>query len=131
MSCLQMAKYDSEAPPCSFVVATFQMPSNQGNFEDSDSDIEDLHHVLEESRMQLKVADKSLKKKRKDPLKTGLYLNPGKYVCYLKYSFRSILSNSFIYSNNFIILKCLVCTPSNWNTVYKNVLSWSVKTDIS
>jgi len=56
------------------------MPSNQGNFEDSDSDIEDLNHVLEESKMQLKVADRSLKKKRKDPLKTGLYLNPGKYV---------------------------------------------------
>ncbi|XP_060582066.1 uncharacterized protein LOC132738570 isoform X2 [Ruditapes philippinarum] len=55
------------------------VPSNKGNFEDSDSDIEDLHHVLEESRMQLKVADRSLKKKRKDPLKTGLYLNPGKY----------------------------------------------------
>lgn len=63
----------------------FQMPSNQGNFEDSDSDIEDLHHVLEESRMQLKVADRSLKKKRKDPLKTGLYLNPGKYVSCLCY----------------------------------------------
>ncbi|XP_053408387.1 uncharacterized protein LOC123564827 [Mercenaria mercenaria] len=55
------------------------VPSSKGNFEDSDSDIEDLHHVLEESRMQLKVADRSLKKKRKDPLKTGLYLNPGKY----------------------------------------------------
>lgn len=55
------------------------VPSNQGNFDDSDSDIEELHHVLEESRMQLKVADKSLKKKRKDPLGTGLYLNPGKY----------------------------------------------------
>ena len=56
------------------------MPSNQCVYEDSDSDIEDLHHVLEESRMQLKVADRSLRKKRKDPLKTGLYLNPGKYV---------------------------------------------------
>lgn len=55
------------------------VPSNQGNFDDSDSDIEELHHVLEESRMQLKVADKSLRKKRKDPLGTGLYLNPGKY----------------------------------------------------
>jgi len=55
------------------------VPSSQGNFDDSDSDIEDLHHVLEESRMQLKVADRSLRKKRKDPLKTGLYLNPGKY----------------------------------------------------
>ena len=59
---------------------SLQVPSNKGNFDDSDSDIEDLHHVLEESRMQLKVADKSLRKKRKDPLGTGLYLNPGKYV---------------------------------------------------
>ena len=63
------------------------MPSNQGNFEDSDSDIEDLNHVLEESKMQLKVADRSLKKKRKDPLKTGLYLNPGKYVSMKKERF--------------------------------------------
>lgn len=55
------------------------VPSAKGNYEDSDSDIEDLHHVLEESRMQLKVADRSLRKKRKDPLKTGLYINPGKY----------------------------------------------------
>lgn len=64
------------------VRCVLQVASSKGTFEDSDSDIEDLHHVLEESRMQLKVADKSLKKKRKDPLKTGLYLNPGKYVSY-------------------------------------------------
>ncbi|XP_052767291.1 uncharacterized protein LOC128208037 [Mya arenaria] len=55
------------------------VPSSQGQYEDSDSDIEDLNHILEESRMQLKVADRSLRKKRKDPLKTGLHLNPGKY----------------------------------------------------
>lgn len=64
------------------VRCVLQVASSKGTFEDSDSDIEDLHHVLEESRMQLKVADKSLKKKRKDPLKTGLYLTPGKYVSY-------------------------------------------------
>ncbi|XP_052272176.1 uncharacterized protein LOC127872805 isoform X2 [Dreissena polymorpha] len=55
------------------------IPSSHANMDDSDSDIEDLHHVLQESHMQLKVAMKSLRKKRKDPLKTGLYENPGKY----------------------------------------------------
>ncbi|KAL3873508.1 hypothetical protein ACJMK2_036617 [Sinanodonta woodiana] len=55
------------------------VPSSSANYEDSDSDIEDLHHVLEESRTQLKVADHSLRKKRKDSMGTGLYLNPGKY----------------------------------------------------
>ena len=56
------------------------MSHKKGVFEDSDSDMEELYHVLDESRMQLKVAERSLRKTRKDPLKTGLYPNPGKYV---------------------------------------------------
>ena len=70
-------------PVTAYKILVLKVPSNQGNFDDSDSDIEELHHVLEESRMQLKVADKSLRKKRKDPLGTGLYLNPGKYVSFM------------------------------------------------
>ena len=74
-----------------------KVPSNQGNFDDSDSDIEELHHVLEESRMQLKVADKSLRKKRKDPLGTGLYLNPGKYVRLSLFSYKWVLINIAVF----------------------------------
>ncbi|KAL5009385.1 hypothetical protein ScPMuIL_014966 [Solemya velum] len=48
-------------------------------YDDSDSDKEDLCCVIEESAMSLKVADRSLRKKRKDPLGTGLNLNPAKY----------------------------------------------------
>jgi hypothetical protein len=56
------------------------LPVSPSQYEDSDSDLEDLYHVLEESSLQLRVADHSLKKKRKDPMVTGLHLNPSKYV---------------------------------------------------
>ena len=58
------------------------------HYEDSDSDLEDLCYVLDESHTQLKVADHSLKKKRKDPLGTGLHLNPSKYVSVIVYIFQ-------------------------------------------
>ena len=47
--------------------------------------------------MQLKVADKSLRKKRKDPLGTGLYLNPGKYVSYTIIKIFTIVKSSNIF----------------------------------
>lgn len=48
--------------------------------DDSDSDLEDLHHVIEESRQQLQVAESALKKHRKDVMDTGIYIDPSKYV---------------------------------------------------
>ncbi|GAB1600555.1 uncharacterized protein LOC115209158 [Argonauta hians] len=45
--------------------------------EDSDSDLEDFYHVLDESSNQLKVTDHALQKKKKD---SGLYLNIGRYT---------------------------------------------------
>ncbi len=48
--------------------------------DDSDSDMEDLHHVIEESRQQIRVTESSLKKHRKDVLDTGIYLDSSKYV---------------------------------------------------
>ncbi len=48
--------------------------------EDSDSDLEDLHHVIKESRQQLQVAECALKKHRKDVMDTGIYIDPSKYV---------------------------------------------------
>lgn len=45
--------------------------------DDSDSDLDDFYHVLDESSNQLKVTDHALQKKKKD---TGLYLNTGRYV---------------------------------------------------
>lgn len=45
--------------------------------DDSDSDLEDFYHVLDESSNQLKVTDHALQKKKKD---TGLYLNTGRYT---------------------------------------------------
>ncbi|XP_012946402.1 uncharacterized protein LOC101852145 [Aplysia californica] len=47
--------------------------------DDSDSDLEDFHHILDQSDLQLKLADQSLKKKRKDPMGTGLHPDPAKY----------------------------------------------------
>lgn len=49
--------------------------------EDSDSDLEDLHHVIQQSVEQLHVTDSSLKKRRSDPMGTGISLDPSKYVC--------------------------------------------------
>ncbi|XP_067682789.1 nuclear migration protein unc-83-like isoform X1 [Haliotis asinina] len=49
-------------------------------YDDSDSDIEDFHYVLDQSADQLRLADQSLKKKRKDPMGTGIYLKPAKYA---------------------------------------------------
>lgn len=45
--------------------------------DDSDSDLDDFYHVLDESSNQLKVTDHALQKKKKD---TGLYLNTGRYT---------------------------------------------------
>ena len=48
--------------------------------DDSDSDLEDLHHVIEESRQQIAVAEQVLNKHHKDVLDTGLYMDASKYV---------------------------------------------------
>ena len=48
--------------------------------DDSDSDLEDFHYILDQSELQLKLVDQSLRKKRKDPMGTGLHPNPAKYV---------------------------------------------------
>ena len=48
--------------------------------DDSDSDLDDLHHVIEESRQQLQVTESALKKYRKDVMDTGIYIDPSKYV---------------------------------------------------
>ncbi|KAK7507093.1 hypothetical protein BaRGS_00001944 [Batillaria attramentaria] len=50
-----------------------------GACEDSDSDMEDFRSVLEDSEMCLKVVDHSLKKKRHNPMGTGL-AKSGKYA---------------------------------------------------
>ncbi|GFS14603.1 A-kinase anchor protein 6 [Elysia marginata] len=47
--------------------------------DDSDSDLEDFHHILDQSELQLKLVDQSLRKKRKDPMGSGLHPNPAKY----------------------------------------------------
>ncbi|CAL1528424.1 unnamed protein product [Lymnaea stagnalis] len=47
--------------------------------DDSDSDLEDFHHILDQSELQLRLADQSLRKRRKDPMGTGLHPNPAKY----------------------------------------------------
>ncbi|XP_059174677.1 uncharacterized protein LOC131954875 isoform X2 [Physella acuta] len=47
--------------------------------DDSDSDLDDFHHILDQSELQLKLADQSLRKKRKDPMGTGLHPDPAKY----------------------------------------------------
>lgn len=51
--------------------------------DDSDSDLDDFHHILDQSELQLKLADQSLRKKRKDPMGTGLHPDPAKYVSLL------------------------------------------------
>lgn len=48
--------------------------------DDSDSDLEDLHHVIEESRQQITVAESVLNKHHKDVFDTGLYMDASKYV---------------------------------------------------
>ena len=48
---------------------------------DSDSDLEDLQHVIAESQAQLHVAESALNKQRRDVMGTGIYLDPRKYVC--------------------------------------------------
>lgn len=47
---------------------------------DSDSDLEDLHHVIQESSQQISVTENSLKKKRKDPMDTGISFDQSKYA---------------------------------------------------
>ncbi|CAG5119699.1 unnamed protein product [Candidula unifasciata] len=47
--------------------------------DDSDSDLEDFHHILDQSEFTLKLSDQSLRKKRKNPMGTGLHPNPAKY----------------------------------------------------
>ncbi len=61
--------------------------------DDSDSDLEDLHHVIKESRQQLQVAECALKKHRKDVMDTGIYLDPSKYVSIKKGEVKPILSS--------------------------------------
>ena len=47
--------------------------------EDSDSDCEELRHVLEESRAQLQVTDVTLGKIKRDMIEKGSFLEPSKY----------------------------------------------------
>ncbi|KAH9492902.1 hypothetical protein Btru_032575 [Bulinus truncatus] len=47
--------------------------------DDSDSDLEDFHHLLEQSELSLRLADQSLRKRRRDPMGTGLHPDPAKY----------------------------------------------------
>ncbi|XP_055879633.1 uncharacterized protein LOC106057114 isoform X2 [Biomphalaria glabrata] len=47
--------------------------------DDSDSDLEDFHHILEQSELSLRLADQSLRKRRRDPMGTGLHPDPAKY----------------------------------------------------
>ena len=57
---------------------------DQSRVDDSDdSDLEDLHHVIEESRRQIRVTESSLNKHRKDIMDAGIYLDSSKYVCLL------------------------------------------------
>jgi hypothetical protein len=65
--------------------------------DDSDSDLDDLHHILEESMQQLHVAQSVLTRHRKDAMDTGIYLQPQKYV--------SIVSKSSIQ-------RCKICKKS-------------------
>ncbi|XP_041353750.1 uncharacterized protein LOC121371719 [Gigantopelta aegis] len=54
--------------------------AGSGHHDDSDSDMEDFHYILDQSCMQLKLADQSLKKKRKNSMGTHLHLTPAKYA---------------------------------------------------
>lgn len=54
-------------------------PVNNREEEDSDSDCEDLRHVLEESRSQLQVTDVTLGKIKRDMIERGNFLEPCKY----------------------------------------------------
>ncbi|XP_074662995.1 uncharacterized protein LOC141915384 isoform X2 [Tubulanus polymorphus] len=47
---------------------------------DSDSDLEDLHDVIQESTHQLQVTGASLRKPRNDVMNTGIFLQPQKYA---------------------------------------------------
>ncbi|KAK7104938.1 hypothetical protein V1264_019575 [Littorina saxatilis] len=49
-----------------------QLKQIGGGCEDSDSDMEDFHSVLEDSESCLKLVDRSLKKKRSNPMGSGL-----------------------------------------------------------
>ncbi|XP_064623681.1 uncharacterized protein LOC135485513 isoform X2 [Lineus longissimus] len=48
--------------------------------DDSDSDLDDLLHILEQSLQQLQVAQSMLTCHRKDAMDTGIYLQPQRYA---------------------------------------------------
>ncbi|KAF6028682.1 hypothetical protein EB796_013003 [Bugula neritina] len=48
--------------------------------DSEDSDIEDLHYVIQQSSTQLLQADSALRKPRKDVVQCGVYLDPQKYL---------------------------------------------------
>ncbi|XP_013384395.1 uncharacterized protein LOC106154553 [Lingula anatina] len=48
--------------------------------DDSDSDMEDFQHVINESAKQIQVTETSLKKQRRDAMDTGLCMDPSKYA---------------------------------------------------
>ncbi|CAE1327088.1 unnamed protein product [Acanthosepion pharaonis] len=81
-------EFDEELPPPANNTIITQMVAKKSDedsgkgsrsalCDDSDSDLEDFYHVLDESSNQLKVTDHALQKKKKD---TGLYLNTGRYT---------------------------------------------------
>ena len=80
------------------LIPSFPQGGSTGSFppsattagDDSDSDLEDFNDVLEESRKALHFTEVTLQKKRKDPLETGIFLDPAEYVS--QRYFRSLLS---------------------------------------
>mgnify|MGYP001796203867 FL=1 len=68
----------------SFLFCPFIQPGAVGGgsaqSDSEDSDIEDLHYVIQQSSTQLLQADSALRKPRRDVVQSGIYLDPQKYI---------------------------------------------------
>ena len=56
------------------------MAASQSYAEDSDSDWEDIHYVIGDSRKAIKFTENTLRKFRKDNMETGIFIDPSEYV---------------------------------------------------
>ena len=57
------------------------MPAaHSGSVEESDSDLEDFRDVIDESRKAINFTQSTLRKQHKDPMETGVLLDPSEYV---------------------------------------------------
>lgn len=56
-----------------------KLSTTQSYVDDSDSDLEDIHYVIEESCKAIKFTENTLKKFRKDNMETGIFIDPSEY----------------------------------------------------